>query len=157
LGLTGNQALQQAGAQQQALEQAKINAPLTQATNVANLLRGYQVPTGTTQTYSGPMAGVYGASPLSQLTSLGALVGSGLSSQTGYSIDPTTGQLKATSTPGWLSTLIGKLPSLGTTDNTVNVPTTTYDTSQMSGSNTVTTDPYSGQTLTTPISTDYTP
>jgi hypothetical protein len=63
------------GAQGQAQTQAQINAPLTQASNVAQLLRGYTVPTGTTQTYSGP-ASSYGASPLSQIAGLATLFGS---------------------------------------------------------------------------------
>jgi len=99
LGLAGTGAMTKAGAEQQAYEQAKINAPLTNATNVAALLKGYQVPTSVTETYKGPMAGVYGTSPLSQLTGLGALIGSGLSG--------TTNAAGAT-TPGWLSTLWDK-------------------------------------------------
>ena len=99
LGLTGTGALTKAGAEQQAYEQAKINAPLANATNVAALLKGYSVPTAVTETYKGPMAGVYGASPLSQVTGLGALIGSGLSSSTSAT---------GTTTPGWLSTLWNK-------------------------------------------------
>jgi hypothetical protein len=63
------------GAQGQAQNQALINAPLTTANNVASLLKGYTVPTGTTQTYSGP-ATSYGASPLAQIAGLGSLFGS---------------------------------------------------------------------------------
>lgn len=99
LGLAGTGAMTKAGAEQQAYEQAKINAPLANATNVASLLKGYQVPTAVTETYKGPMAGVYGASPLSQVTGLGALIGSGLSGTTSA-----TGQ----TTPGWLTTLLNK-------------------------------------------------
>jgi hypothetical protein len=64
------------GAQGQAQNQALINAPLSTASNVAGLLRGYTVPTGTTQTYSGP-ASSYGASPLAQIAGLGSLFASG--------------------------------------------------------------------------------
>jgi hypothetical protein len=64
------------GAQGQAQNQALINAPLTTAGNVAQLLKGYTVPTGTTQTYSGP-ASSYGASPLAQIAGLGTLFASG--------------------------------------------------------------------------------
>jgi hypothetical protein len=53
-----------------------INAPLSTASNVAQLLRGYTVPTGTTQTYSGP-ASSYGASPLAQIAGLATLFGTG--------------------------------------------------------------------------------
>jgi hypothetical protein len=62
------------GAQGQAQTQALINAPLSTASNVAGLLRGYTVPTATTQTYSGP-ASSYGASPLSQIAGLATLFG----------------------------------------------------------------------------------
>ena len=62
------------GAQQQAQNQAVINAPLTQATNAAGLLKGYTVPTTSTTNYSGP-ASVYGPSPLSQVAGLGSLIG----------------------------------------------------------------------------------
>jgi hypothetical protein len=64
------------GTQAQAQQQALINAPLTTAGNVAQLLKGYTVPTGTTQTYSGP-ASSYGASPLAQIAGLGSLFASG--------------------------------------------------------------------------------
>jgi hypothetical protein len=64
------------GAQGQAQTQALINAPLSTASNVAQLLRGYTVPTGITQTYSGP-ASSYGASPLAQIAGLATLFGTG--------------------------------------------------------------------------------
>jgi hypothetical protein len=96
LGLTGAGAMTKAGAEQQAFEQAKIDAPLKQATNAAALMRGYQIPTSATETFHGPIAGTYGLSPLSQVTGLGALIGSGMSG--------TTNAAGAT-TPGWLTTL----------------------------------------------------
>jgi len=77
LGLTGAQAMLNAGAQKQALEQAKIDAPLKQASNAAALLRGYNVPTSTTQRYTGPMPGAYSASPLQQIAGLATLFASG--------------------------------------------------------------------------------
>jgi hypothetical protein len=64
------------GAQNQAQQQAIINAPLNNATNVAALLRGYTIPSTTTQTSNGP-ASSYGASPLSQIAGLGSLFASG--------------------------------------------------------------------------------
>lgn len=76
MGLTGAKSMLDAGALQQALEQAKIEAPLKMASNAAQLLRGYQVPTSTTQTFTGPMPGAYGTSPLAAITSLAALFGS---------------------------------------------------------------------------------
>ena len=63
------------GAQGQAQQQAMINAPLQNATNVAGLLRGYTVPTTTNTTSTGP-ANSYGASPLSQIAGLATLFGS---------------------------------------------------------------------------------
>jgi hypothetical protein len=64
------------GAQSQAQQQALINAPLATANNVASLLKGYTIPTTSTQTYSGP-ASSYGASPLAQIAGLGSLFASG--------------------------------------------------------------------------------
>lgn len=84
LGLTGAGALTKAGAEQQAFEQAKIEAPLKAATNAAALLKGYTIPTTSTETYKGPMAGVYGNSPLSQIAGLGTLLGSGFNTSSGW-------------------------------------------------------------------------
>jgi hypothetical protein len=81
--LGANKAVMDVGAQQQALEQAKINAPLTNATNVAQLMRGYTIPTATTETYNGP-AQNYGPSPLSQIAGLGSLLASGFNSSSGW-------------------------------------------------------------------------
>jgi hypothetical protein len=74
LGLAGINAQLGAGAQQQALEQARINAPLQNAINASALMRGYNVPIGTTETFLGPKAGVYAQSPLSQVAGSSALV-----------------------------------------------------------------------------------
>jgi hypothetical protein len=71
------------GALEQAYTQAQINAPLTQATNVSQLLKGYTVPTGQTQTYKGP-GDSYQPSPLSQIASLGTLLASGFNSGSGW-------------------------------------------------------------------------
>lgn len=85
LGLAGANALTKAGAEQQAYEQAKIEAPLKTATNAAALLKGYTIPTTSVETYKGPMAGVYGNSPLSQVAGLGTLMGSAFNTGTGGS------------------------------------------------------------------------
>jgi hypothetical protein len=77
LGLAGAGAETKAGAEQQAFEQAKIEAPLKQATNAAQLMKGYTIPTSTTETFKGPIAGVYANSPLSQVAGLGTLLASG--------------------------------------------------------------------------------
>jgi hypothetical protein len=74
-GLTGAGAMTKAGAEQQAYQQAILDAPLKQATNAAALMRGYTIPTSATETFHGPKAGVYSPSPLSQIAGLGSMVG----------------------------------------------------------------------------------
>ena len=74
MGLAGINAQLGAGAQQQALEQARINAPLQNAMNASALMRGYNVPIGTTETFLGPKAGVYAQSPLSQVAGSASLL-----------------------------------------------------------------------------------
>lgn len=71
------------GAQQLAYEQSKIEAPLTRAQNVAQIMRGYTYPTTTSEIYKGP-ANVYGPSPLSQIAGLGSLIGSAFNSPSGW-------------------------------------------------------------------------
>ena len=131
LGLAGANALTAAGAQQQAQQQAVINAPLTQATNVANLMKGYQVPVTTTEKFTGPIAGVYGTSPLAQVTGLGTLLGSGLSDTTKVTIDPTTGKPVTSTVPGWLTALYNKASGsfgTGSIDSSGNyIPPTSAD------------------------------
>jgi hypothetical protein len=83
LGLAGNKAIMDVGAQQQALDQARINSPLVQATNASALMRGYTVPLTTTEKYSGPAA-AYGPSPLAQISGLGSLLGSGFNTSGGW-------------------------------------------------------------------------
>lgn len=77
-GTGGLDVLSQLGAQQQALEQARLNYPMTAAQNQANILRGFQVPTSTTQTFKGPIPGAYQTAPLQQilqyLTGFGGLM-----------------------------------------------------------------------------------
>lgn len=81
---TGLKTLSDLGSQQQALEQARIEAPLVRAQNVAQIMRGYTYPTTTTETYKGP-GNIYQPSPLSQIAGLGALLGSGVNkSGTGW-------------------------------------------------------------------------
>lgn len=84
LGLKGAEALTKAGAERQAYEQAKIDAPLKQASNVAALLRGYQVPLSTTEKFVGPKAGTYQTSTLADI--LGVLTAAG-SIKPGGSVD----------------------------------------------------------------------
>jgi hypothetical protein len=75
LGLTGAGALTKAGGERQAYQQSVLDAPLKQASNAAALMRGYQVPVTTTETFVGPKAGLYQTSPLSTVMGIGSLLG----------------------------------------------------------------------------------
>lgn len=107
-GAVGQNALNtmaQLGAQQQAIEQAKINAPLMQAQNIANMMKGFSFPMGSTQTMTRPgQQGEFGLSPLNQIASLGALVGAAASPQSNL---------------GWIGDLFKRL--------TENIPTPTAE------------------------------
>ena len=76
LGLSGLKAMSEYGGQQQALGQKMLDYPMAQAQAFSQLLRQYQVPGGSVQQTTGPDAGSYSNSPLSQiaglLTGLGA-------------------------------------------------------------------------------------
>jgi hypothetical protein len=77
LGLRGAGALTQAGAERQKFEQAKLDYPLTNATNVSQLLRNFQVPISGTETKVGPgQQGQFGPSLLSNIGALSGLLGS---------------------------------------------------------------------------------
>jgi hypothetical protein len=67
--LSGINALSTIGAQQQALDQAKINYPMTALQQYGSLLQGQTIPTATSGTYTGPIPGAYQSSPLA--TTLG--------------------------------------------------------------------------------------
>jgi len=56
-GIGGLNALSTLGGQQQTLSQAERNYPMTSLQNYANLMSGLNVPTGTTQTVTGPAGG----------------------------------------------------------------------------------------------------
>jgi hypothetical protein len=75
-GVGGINVLSGLGAQQQATEQARLNYPMTAATQQAALLKGYTVPTSITQKYTGPMPGAYNTSPLAQVAGLATGAGS---------------------------------------------------------------------------------
>jgi hypothetical protein len=76
LGLNESEALRKAGAEKQKYEQQKLEAPLTTASNVAGLLRGYQVPTEKTQTTVKPgTQGQFGLSDLQKIGNLASIVG----------------------------------------------------------------------------------
>lgn len=96
------------GALEQAYTQSQINAPLTMSSNVAQLLKGYTVPTAQTQTYKGP-GDSYQPSPLSQIASLGTLLASGFN----------------TGGTGWGNLILknlGSTPDLSTTGYGSNTP-----------------------------------
>ena len=78
LGLNESEALRKAGAEKQKYEQQKLEAPLTTASNVAGLLRGYQVPTEKTQTTVKPgTQGQFGLSDLQKIGGLASIIGGG--------------------------------------------------------------------------------
>jgi len=77
LGLAGTQALADLGATQQKQAQALINAPLTTATNAANIFTNLKVPTTVSSVANAPIPGAYANSPLSQIAGLGTLFASG--------------------------------------------------------------------------------
>ena len=78
LGLGGLKAMNEYGGQQQALGQKMLDYPMAQTQAFSQLLKGYQVPGGSIQQTTGPEAGAYSNSPLSQiaglLTGLGAFM-----------------------------------------------------------------------------------
>jgi hypothetical protein len=80
---TGLKALSDLGGIQQAYEQAKIEAPTVRAQNVAQILRGYTYPTTTSEKALQPPP-AFAPSPLQQLTGLGALIGSGTQTPSGW-------------------------------------------------------------------------
>lgn len=72
---SGLKALGDIGTQELGYEQSKIEAPLTRAQNVAQIMRGYTYPTSVTGT-SQQLPGAYAPSPLQQIAGLGTLIGS---------------------------------------------------------------------------------
>lgn len=76
LGLTGASALTKGGAERQKYQQSILDYPISQAANVAGLLRGYQVPISSQQKFVGPEAGAYRTSPLATATGLLGVLGS---------------------------------------------------------------------------------
>jgi len=76
LGLNESEALRKAGAEKQKYEQQKLEAPLTAASNVAGVLRGYQIPKDTTQTTVKPgQAGQFGLSDFEKIGSIASVLG----------------------------------------------------------------------------------
>jgi hypothetical protein len=112
------------GSQQLEYEQSKIEAPLTRAANVAALLRNYQYPTTTTETYKGPGT-VYGPSTLQQIAGLGTLVGAAFPAGGKGIGDRLINAIKGAGTPSagssdqWLVDLIGTDTDTTTTGGSV--------------------------------------
>ncbi len=75
LGLGGLKAMSEYGGQQQALGQKMLDYPMAQTQAFSQLMRGYQIPTGQIQQQTGPQAGAYSNSPLSQISGLLAGLG----------------------------------------------------------------------------------
>lgn len=76
LGLAGADALTKAGAERQKFEQAKLDYPLTTATNVSQLLRNFQVPISATETTVAPgQQGQFGLSGFQNLAGILSLIG----------------------------------------------------------------------------------
>jgi hypothetical protein len=138
LGLTGAGALTKAGAEQQAFEQSKINAPLTNATNASNLLRGYTAPTSTTSNFTGPIAGVYSNSPLSQIAGTSALLASAFNTPAGG------GTPYGTALANWAKGLFTSSATGDTSANAGNTVDANGNPVQPSGGNTVVNDPLGG-------------
>lgn len=66
------------GTQELGYEQSKIEAPLTRAQNVAQIMRGYTYPTSVEGTRE-EIPGTMGLSPLQQIGTLGSLINAGFS------------------------------------------------------------------------------
>lgn len=77
LGLTDVNATYGMGQKEQELAQARINAPMTMATNASNLLTNLKVPSTVSETANAPIPGAYSNSPLSQIAGLSTLFASG--------------------------------------------------------------------------------
>jgi hypothetical protein len=74
--LTGAGALTKAGAERQAYDQSLLDAPLKTATTASGLMRGITVPGGQTSTFTGPKAGSYQTSDLSNILGVLSVLGS---------------------------------------------------------------------------------
>ena len=86
LGLSGAKAMTTAGGEQQAYEQARLEAPLKTATQVSKLMQGQAVPMGTTEKFVGPKAGAYQTSGLANVTGLSTFLASSSAGKSGTEI-----------------------------------------------------------------------
>jgi hypothetical protein len=90
-GTQGLKTLGDIGTQELGYEQSKIEAPLTRAQNVAQIMRGYTYPMSVAETKE-TLPGAFAPSPLQQIAGLGTLVGS----MFGQTVNPKTGELMNT-------------------------------------------------------------
>ena len=84
LGLGGLKAMSEFGGQQQALGQKMLDYPMAQAQAFANLLQNAKIPMGQVQQTTGPQAGAYSNSPLSQIAGLLTGIGAFAKKDGGY-------------------------------------------------------------------------
>lgn len=109
LGLQDVNTLNTLGTQQQTIKQNEQLFPLQMAAQEAALLRGYQIPTSTTSTFTGPMPGAYQPSDLSSIIGGGTLLAALGKSGTDSAL---TGVGKAiTGTGSWLKDLFSNTPN----------------------------------------------
>lgn len=73
LGIACSAALAKLGCQQQTIAQNQQLFPMSQLTNEAQLLRGFNIPTATSCTKTAPIPGAYATAPLAQVAGLGTL------------------------------------------------------------------------------------
>jgi hypothetical protein len=114
-GTQGLKTLGDIGAQELGYEQSKIEAPLTRAQNVAQIMRGYTYPMTTAETKEA-LPGAFAPSPLQQIAGLGTLVGAVGKGSLGTDISKVLSGLNYRGSTGDLrggSTLVTGGPSLG--------------------------------------------
>lgn len=91
LGLGGLKAMYDYGAQEQALGQKMLDYPMAQAEAFSKLLSNAKIPMGQVDQTVGPQAGAYSNSPLSQIASLLAGLGSFMKAKNGGAINMARG------------------------------------------------------------------
>jgi hypothetical protein len=106
--LTGAGALTKAGGERQAYQQSLLDQPLKTATTASGLMRGYTMPGQQTSTFTGPKAGSYQTSDLSQVLNAMSAVGS---------VAGGTGLKTITDLGGSLADYLKKTITSGTSDN----------------------------------------
>ena len=158
-GISGLNALSGLGAQQQATTQAQLNYPMTALQNYGQLMSGLNIPTGTTQTTTGPAgSGQLGPSALSQILGVGSTLGSISNTSLGTGLGNYLMGTSAVGTPGtagYKAATTGALGSLGTGLSNIGTsignylnPTTNNFTGPVQGASTTTINPDGSQTTT---------